>query len=503
MNGGCGHGDMTAYSTNLHFHGLDIPPVCHGDDVLHTVIQPGDQAFEYHVKIPEHEPPGLYWYHPHVHGCSKVQVLGGASGAIVVEGIERANPQVAGLPERVFVIRDQDLLTPNAMPAAAGSVNLPPVVLDRDGDARNTGTGSGKPAKDLSINFVAVPYPDYPPAVIAIKPGERQLWRVLNASAITYLNLQVFFGGAPQMVGVVALDGVPIIENGIGNGVVLENHLGLPPGGRMEFIVTGPPKGVVASLVTRSVNTGPGGENDPTRPLANIVASDDAAEPHSTLLAAGGIPIRPSKTWLGDAKPTRTRILYFSEKLQDPNDPNSPTTFYITLDGQEPKLFDPHSSVPSIIVHQGDVEDWVIENRSKELHDFHIHQTHFMLLDWYGLKVDEPFLRDTVSVPFWDGKSAVYPSVKVRIDFRDPNIVGTFVYHCHLLEHEDGGMMGLIRVEPRSGSATPLKESRKSRRPLCGPPALVTAALKSPNRHDTVTKLPIVADASVARRNAQ
>ncbi len=503
MNGGCEHGDMTAYSTNLHFHGLDIPPVCHGDDVLHTVIQPGDQAFEYRVKIPEDEPPGLYWYHPHVHGFSKVQVLGGASGAIVVQGIERANPQVAGLPERVFVIRDQDLLTPDAVPAAAGATNLPPVVLDRDGDARNTGTGSGKPAKDLSINFVAVPYPDYPPAVIAIKPGERQLWRVLNASAITYLNLQVLIGGAPQNVGVVALDGVPIIENGIGNGVILENHLGLPPGGRMEFIVTGPPKDVAASLVTRSVNTGPGGENDPTRPLANIVASDEASEPRYTLPATGGAPLRPVKAWLGNVKPVRIRKLYFSEKLQDPNDPNSPTTFYITLDGQEPKLFDPHSSAPTIVVNQGDVEDWVIENRSQELHDFHIHQTHFMLLDWYGLPVDEPFLRDTVNVPFWDGKSAVYPSVKVRIDFRDPNIVGTFVYHCHLLEHEDGGMMGLIRVEPQNSGLAKPKVSSKSNHRLCGPPAVVAALLKSSNRHTPATKVAIVPDSDAARRGGQ
>jgi len=62
------------------------------------------------------------------------------------------------------------------------------------------------------------------------------------------------------------------------------------------------------------------------------------------------------------------------------------------------------------------------------------------------VRVDEPFLRDTVNVDYWDGKSAKYPSVKLRMDFRDPNIVGTFVYHCHLLEHEDGGMMGTIHV---------------------------------------------------------
>jgi len=66
--------------------------------------------------------------------------------------------------------------------------------------------------------------------------------------------------------------------------------------------------------------------------------------------------------------------------------------------------------------------------------------------------VDEPYLRDTINVAYWDGHSRVYPSVKLRMDFRDPSIVGTFVYHCHLLEHEDGGMMGTIRVEPRESS---------------------------------------------------
>jgi hypothetical protein len=83
------------------------------------------------------------------------------------------------------------------------------MLYDRDGDAANTGTGFGKPGKDLSINFVPVPYPDYPPAAIKMKPEERQLWRVLNASAITYLNLEVLFTHNPQPLGLVAIDGVP------------------------------------------------------------------------------------------------------------------------------------------------------------------------------------------------------------------------------------------------------------------------------------------------------
>ena len=205
----CESGAMTPVSTNLHFHGLTVPPVCHQDDVLKTSIQPDDAVFDYRLRIPEDEPPGLYWYHPHLHGFSKTQVLGGASGALIIEGIERADPQLAGLPERVIVIRDQELINPDAAPSRSEPV-MSKSQLDSDGDAVNSGTGFGKPSKDLSVNFVPVPYPNYPPARLSMKPGEKQLWRVLNASAITYLNLAVLVRRAPQKLGVVALDGVPL-----------------------------------------------------------------------------------------------------------------------------------------------------------------------------------------------------------------------------------------------------------------------------------------------------
>lgn len=159
----CGGGVMNSLSTNLHFHGLTIPPVCHQDDVLQTFIPPDHKPFEYRFQIPPDEPPGMYWYHPHVHGLTSPQVLGGASGAIIVEGLGRANPHLAGLPERVLVIRDQDLINPNAIPRTSGNVPPPTVLRDTEGDILNTGTGEGKPAKDLSINFVPVPFPDYKP----------------------------------------------------------------------------------------------------------------------------------------------------------------------------------------------------------------------------------------------------------------------------------------------------------------------------------------------------
>ena len=126
----CTSGTMSAVSTNLHFHGLTVPPVCHQDDVLKTSIQPSDPPFEYRLQIPANEPPGLYWYHPHIHGFSSKDVSGGASGAMIIEGLERANAEVAGLPERVLVIRDQELVNPNSPPSKSEPV-VPRMLIDR------------------------------------------------------------------------------------------------------------------------------------------------------------------------------------------------------------------------------------------------------------------------------------------------------------------------------------------------------------------------------------
>jgi hypothetical protein len=182
--------------------------------------------------------------------------------------------------------------------------------------------------------------------------------------------------------------------------------------------------------------------------LAKIVASPSAPEPRLKLQSSPEPLPQTRETWLGNVTPVRVRRLYFSEKLADPNDPASAVEFYLTVDGQEAKMFDMGSETVNIVAQQGTVEDWIIENRSSELHAFHIHQLHFLLLDYLGRQVNEDFLRDTVNVPYFNGHTLAYPSIRLRMDFRDPNTVGTFVYHCHLLEHEDKGMMGSIRVEP-------------------------------------------------------
>jgi FtsP/CotA-like multicopper oxidase with cupredoxin domain len=77
-----------------------------------------------------------------------------------------------------------------------------------------------------------------------------------------------------------------------------------------------------------------------------------------------------------------------------------------------------------------------------------MHQLHFLVLEQNGQPTNDPVIHDTVKVPYWDGVSATYPSIKIRLDFRDPETVGTFLYHCHILDHEDGGMMAKIKVLP-------------------------------------------------------
>jgi FtsP/CotA-like multicopper oxidase with cupredoxin domain len=421
-------GAMSATATNIHFHGTNVAPVCGQDEVVHTLIAPG-QSFDYNVQIPQNEPPGLYWYHPHPHGFSEGQVQGGATGALIVEGLQNIDPALAGLTERTFVIRDQVLPV-----SEANDPNIP--------------------AWDLSINFVPVTYPNYTPAVIQTNPGQQELWRVANTAADTILDLQYVVNGTPQAMQVVAIDGYPIASGSSGQTSASETSILLGPGARAEVVVTTPQVGAQAQLTTQYWNTGPDGDFDPTRTIANIVSQTGI----ENSVANKQLPSRAVKAKvtrfanLAAATPAAQRNLYFSEVLQDPADPNSPTNFYITQEGYTPELFDMNQA-PNIVVHTGTVEDWVIENRAEEDHIFHIHQIHFQVIEQNGVAVNDPAIRDTVDLPYWSG-TGPYPSVKVRMDFRDPNIIGNFVYHCHILQHEDGGMMGLIQVLPSAGLAS-------------------------------------------------
>ncbi len=329
------------------------------------------------------------------------------------------------------------------------------MLIVRDNPVPGNPTPGGPiPSWDLSLNYIPVPYPDFTPAVLQMKPGAREFWRVLNACADSILDLQLQYAGVAQPLHIVALDGVPTgSQDGTRRGkTVTQTDILVPPAGRAEFIVTGPTNKVMnATLMTLNIDTGPDGDNDPTRPLLAIQASKQAPALPVTIPTTFARPNRQRFEGLADAQPTTTRNLYFSEVLSDPTNPNSPTNFFITVQGQTPTLFGP-TNPPAIVTTQGSVEDWIVENQALENHEFHMHQIHFLLLERDGAAVPkaQQQLLDTVQLPYWSG-SGPYPSVKVRMDFRGPD-TGDFVYHCHILGHEDAGMMAIIRVLPKSAS---------------------------------------------------
>lgn len=404
----CGDGGpMTVDSTNVHFHGLNVPPVCHQDDVINTLIQPGTLGFQYNVQIPATEPPGLYWYHPHVHGFTEFQVNGGAAGAIIVEGIEKLRPEVAGLTERVFVIRQQYLV-----PWIPGPYQL-------------------------TLNYQVSPVLGLKP-IIQMKPGEKQFWRVVNATVQDFIPVQVQVNGVAEPLQVIALDGYPLTQTRN------ETSILIPPAGRAEFIVQAPASGQTGIFFANSYSTGPTGNPDIQQTLADIQLSSSTAPVHmpTTVTPVAADSLKFSD--LAHATVTNQRTVYFSEEF---GGTNGPIQFYVTVGGQKQKVFEPNEK-PAITTKVGAVEDWVIENRALETHAFHIHQIHFLVLEVDGKPVKSEDLRDTIEIPYWGGGTQPYHSVKVRMDFRDPTTAGEYVFHCHILLHEDLGMMHKILVQP-------------------------------------------------------
>jgi FtsP/CotA-like multicopper oxidase with cupredoxin domain len=281
--------------------------------------------------------------------------------------------------------------------------------------------------------------------------GAQEFWRVVNASADTIIDLQLQYDGVAQLLQVVGLDGVPTgSQDGTRQGTLVSmSDVLLAPAARAEFIVAGPGPNIrTANLVTLKVDTGPGGDSDPTRPLAAIVTANEV-DALSRIPEPSRAPNPQRFEGLANTQPSVTRTLYFSEVLSDPTNPNSPTNFFITVDGAPQVLFDSNNP-PAITTTQGAVEDWIIQNRTAENHEFHQHQIHFLLEAVNGVPVapEQQQFLDMIQVPYWSG-TGPYPSVKVRMDFRGPDI-GDFVYHCHILAHEDGGMMAIIRVLPPS-----------------------------------------------------
>jgi FtsP/CotA-like multicopper oxidase with cupredoxin domain len=427
----CGSPTMSSSSVNIHFHGTNVAPACGADDVLKTLINSGE-TFEYRFTIPIDEPPGLYWYHPHVHGTADLLAMGGATGALIVGGIEKLQPAVAGMPSRIFLVRDQR-----------------PLAGDDDDCTVSNPTGA-VPNRDVSVNFVpndssrVAGNVVYAKGRIAVRPGTREFWRIGNLSADTILDLQLLYGGVPQALEIIAIDGVPVnSQDATEPGRPLRvTRFRLPTASRVEFVATTPRAGVSsAELMTNAVDTGPDGDCHPRRALFTI----------TPLAAAAAAPYREAQLIRGSGRRfaglsrtpvTARRTILFAEGEH---------TFFMTVDGQPNHAFEP-GMPPAIVTHVGAVEEWTVQNRTRESHEFHIHEIHFLVesQDNFGRfapapGIDGQFL-DTIDVPAWDGHSA-YPSVRLRMDFRG-DIAGRFVFHCHILSHEDKGMMNIIQVNP-------------------------------------------------------
>jgi FtsP/CotA-like multicopper oxidase with cupredoxin domain len=287
-----------------------------------------------------------------------------------------------------------------------------------------------------------------------VRAGEKQFWRVTNSTADTILDLQVQYNGVAQTLELVAIDGVSVnSQDGTTTpSLIPVTHFRLPPASRVEFILTTPTAGVrTAQFITTAIATGANGDCDPTRPIFNIALGGDHSTSDPTADVAPS-SVSPSSVQrfagLAAAPIAQTRLIYFSENSDQ-------TQFFITVSPQTPQVFNPNAP-PAITAVQGTVEQWTVQNTAQENHEFHLHQVHFLVQSQNNFAIngqpqapaDTGQYLDMVEVPAWDGNPAhPFPSVTLLVDFRGPDI-GTFVFHCHILGHEDLGMMNIIQVVP-------------------------------------------------------
>ncbi len=405
---------------NLHFHGFGTSPNAPGDDVLGMLARP-DQSLHYIVHVAKNQEPGLYWYHPHVHGETNYQVgEGGMSGAIVVDGLERHFPRLAKMTHRVIIVRDTG--NGEAAQNVAGNASMDDGMAGMATASPHTINNEpcgGELGLTTSLNYAVQPD-------ITIAPGEKQFFRVINATGHKTLKLAV----DGEKLTVVAIDGFALDTYPGTPPTLVEPYAVVPPAGRVEFVVTGP-RSRSAKFRTLCYDTGPGGDRDSELVLANLKQSSRQGERSS---ASGPITVGeplPRNVYTTSLPPVSAkRVVIFSE---------GGTHFSINH-----KIFSMQAP-PMFVVHTGTVEQWRIVNITQEVHDFHIHQLHFLVKEIDGVKVAHPFWADSEVIPHrhTNGEPG---TLVLLMDFRDPVIKGTFVFHCHILDHEDHGMMAKIQA---------------------------------------------------------
>jgi FtsP/CotA-like multicopper oxidase with cupredoxin domain len=373
--------------TNLHVHGLHVSPQGHGDNPFVT-IEAG-ASFDYEYRVPRDHPPGLYWYHPHHHGLVADQLFGGLYGAIVIEEpdpIEVAN-------ERLLVISDITVDAWGGIPRVSAMEQM-----------------SGREGALVLVNGLLSPH-------LTTQPGERERWRIVNACVSRYLRLR--------------LDGQQLLLLGrdggrLGRAESIDELL-LAPGNRADLLVTmATGDSVLRGLAYDRGNAdgmmgGPGSSS--SNDVVTLATLTVAGE---TVPAAPDLAAPPQPRDLREAAVAAERELVFAMGM------GGPAMMSFTIDGRE---FDPDRV--DTVVEAGSVEEWTLTNTSPMDHPVHLHVWPMQIIDAPGVDADAVIWQDVVNVP-------ARSRVRVRIAFDD--FTGRSVYHCHILDHEDRGMMGVIEV---------------------------------------------------------
>ena len=420
---------LSMQDTNLHYHGTStsahvwIGLHLSADRSWRDVLVPG--------QFPFRPSAGHFYYHPHWLGNTEFQIGSGLSGFIVVAGLLDPFPELSGIVQRVMILKDTQIVD--------GMVPDPP--------------DSSMPTL-RSLNGLVNP-------TIPIQPGEVQLWRVGNIGADIYYDLEleghIFFE--------IARDGNRRTQ------LIERDHIFLPTSSRVEFLVYGGPPGEYA-FITRAIDMGPQGDMYPEVTLGKLVSQG----PELT-------PIPPPTNF--PEVPDLRGMPICCRRTMDFSESSDGSQFCINN-----VQFDPN--ITDTTVRLGCIEEWTVNNCTGENHVFHHHHLDFQIIENNGEAV--PFLgrRDTVSVDFRaaaeehpdrcqcddDGNcfnctcptaEDPFGSVKLLIPYTDPVIIGRFVYHCHIGEHEDSFMMQAIEVSEDVGqceAGTPSSTDREALTPL-------------------------------------
>ncbi|MCE0486332.1 multicopper oxidase family protein [Ornithinimicrobium sediminis] len=382
--------------TNLHVHGLHVSPEGNSDNVF-LMVAPGD-SFDYEYVLPGDHPPGTYWYHPHHHGTVADQLFGGLYGAIVVEG---PSP-VEASRERLLVVGDIALGSDGRVVQAS--------MMDRM---------AGREGDLLLVNGQVEPR-------LAARPGEREHWRVVNACTSRFLSLRMAGDHDAQVLGRdIGVLGTP---HDLGEGLLLA------PGNRAELLVTVAPG--EGALMTDPVDRGGMGMMQGSRPggggTMGLVVLEGSGE---SVEQPDSPPSRPGPRDLRGSPVDGSRTLTFA--MGGPGGGRGPgggPGMAFTIDGRE---FDADRTDQQVGL--GTVEEWTVRNDSPMDHPFHLHVWPMQVVRDADGEVRDPLWLDVVNVP-------ARSEVTVRIAFED--IPGRTVYHCHILDHEDLGMMGVIEAQP-------------------------------------------------------